>query len=563
MNANDRKVRLGTILTLAAFVAVHSFCIRAPLFLMDDAQEFAFVNGLDSVWSLFGCDAFNLFRPVKNILFAAFSLLRVRDDLFFCRMLALAIGIASYFAVLGLMRRLFRREAPAVLATAIWLLAPTQVSSVAWLSAVNIQVMCIFAALALSAHLDDRPARAALFAFLAMVSYESAVALLPLFFALDLFLRRVRLKSVRGWLPLAIYAAAGVAYLGLRGAIGGAAQVNGSFSGTTRIDLVAAAAHFTLQHFSVWSFPFGHLAVAGSYRLGEVPCWGLALDWLLLASLALVALLALNRRPLFGLGLAVGLVAFVPTSNLFGLGNGPWGDYYLGLSSMGFSLALTDACLGLWSARARCGRIAAALAAIGLGSRLAAVPEAARWAAVWGDGLLALAQTEVTFPKSYMATIMLAQKACDLGCWELALRSAAKAEAAAGPESDVPATADMIRGLVALNGERNAEKALALLERSGRSPRIAPARRRMCLFYQGCVYEDLLNDVRRAGQMYAAALEGKWTSDSVPAADRQARLLALSGDVRSAIRLWERALSLDPASRSVAHNLKQARAQLE
>jgi len=538
-----------------------SFCVRAPQFVMDDAQQFAYVNGLDSFWALFGCDSFNLFRPVKNLLFAAFALLRDGDDLLGCRLLAIAIGIASYFPVLGLMRRLFRRELPAVLAASVWLLAPTQVSSVAWLSAVNIQVMCLFVALSLSAHLDDRPFRAALLAFLAMASYESAVALLPLFFALDFYLRSDRLRGVRGWTPYVAYALAGAVYLGLRGLLGGAEQVNGSFTGTTRIDMMMAAAHFTLKHFSVWWWPFGRVAVAGSYRLGEVSQLELLADWAVLAALVLAALLLRRRRPLSGLGLAVALIAFVPTSNLFGLGNGPWGDYYLGLTSLGFSIVLADAVDGLWQNRARCGNWVFAVIALVLGMRLVAVPESARWASVWGSGLQALAETEDTFPKSYTATIMLAQQACDAHCWDLALAYAAKAEAAAGLDSDIAVAADVCRGLVALNGEKNAEKALAYFERCERSPHAVGSLRRSCRYYRGCVYDDLLNDPQQAEVLYASALPKRLNADAAQAAGRLAALRARRGNLASAYDLLEKAVRILPGDTVLRHNLEIIRAR--
>jgi tetratricopeptide (TPR) repeat protein len=106
----------------------------------------------------------------------------------------------------------------------------------------------------------------------------------------------------------------------------------------------------------------------------------------------------------------------------------------------------------------------------------------------------------------------------------------------------------------ALNTEKDAEKAMALLDRgllSGMSGH-SPAQIRFC---RGCVFEDLLGDENSARAEYEKALAGSWDIDLVPCADRLARIKAIRGERNDAIALWEKAARLDPENTGILWNL--------
>ena len=69
-----QKKALPILAIIVTYVAVQLFAITGPYFTMDDAQELSHVNSFDSWWRVLGADAFQLFRPVKNLIFSFFAL---------------------------------------------------------------------------------------------------------------------------------------------------------------------------------------------------------------------------------------------------------------------------------------------------------------------------------------------------------------------------------------------------------------------------------------------------------------------------------------------------------
>jgi hypothetical protein len=122
--------------------------------------------------------------------------------------------------------------------------------------------------------------------------------------------------------------------------------------------------------------------------------------------------------------------------------------------------------------------------------------------------------------------------------------------------------ADMyiIRLLYALRVKRNSDAAFHEIENCQRVSTVGK-RTALLHFYSGCVFEDLKNDNETAEREYELALSGKWTIDSIPCADRLARLKALRGELGGAIVLWEKAARLDPDNAAVRWNLSVARRQ--
>ena len=80
----------------------------------------------------------------------------------------------------------------------------------------------------------------------------------------------------------------------------------------------------------------------------------------------------------------------------------------------------------------------------------------------------------------------------------------------------------------------------------------------LCHYYRGCVFEDVRFDMETAEQEYKLALEGGWTPEVVPCADRLARIMAIRGERDAAITLWEKAIQVNPENETALWNLSIA-----
>ena len=553
---------LTAALVVALYVAIQSFAILGPFFPLDDLQELAVVNGMEHWWQIFGSDAFQLFRPVKNLIFAFFALVP-RSMTLICRVAAMTIGCASFFPMLALSRRVFGSEWRALVTASVWLLAPTLVSSVAWLSCVNIQVMCAFVALTIALHdkaFDDGVFRpfyvvvAAVCLFLACASYEQAVVTIVLVVLFDFYLRPERVRSKKAIQTYAVYVLVTLVYLLFRGMVGSTTSLNGSFDSVNRIDIALASAYFTCQHFFVWLWPFGNMSPTGSYAQGDVSSIVLVACWLVVVALGVMAAVFRRSNPLFAFGIAFALVGFLPVSNILGFGNGPYGDYYMGIPSMGLSVWLVVVCDWFFAKNGRFRMIGFALGVFLIASRVFAVPEAARWAWLWSDGARAFESGIEAFPSMFANRQFYARICYENGQLDTLKGCCDWLESHLSQGSEQLSFVYLARALVALNVEqdsnaamRNLDNALGVDKRGGAL--------RVIRFYRGCVYEDLLNDNKAAEVEYRAAIAGKWSIDTPAAADRLARLLALRGEADEAEALWVKALKYQPDNAVIRHNL--------
>lgn len=548
------------------YIVVLSFSVSDEWFSADDRQELVFVRGMHSFGRLFGPDVFGLFRPIKNLLFRLFvamSPLGVR----FCRLVGIFIGAISFFPVLALCRRILGNGWKAIAAASIWLLSPTLVSSAAWLSCVNIQIMAALSALAMVCHDSAwnneslRPrwvAAAALCLFFALLSYECSIAIVPLLFLFDLYLRPARIRLRSAWLCYASYAGVAIVFLILRHVFCALTVLeNFSLADTTRWQLVVSSPWFTWQHFASWFWPFGRFTVFADYRWGQVSPPTLFLCAAVFLGIFGFAIIAKKRFPILGFCILFSLVAFAPVSNCLGLKNGPYGDYYLTLASIGLALCCVDVISLLLHCNGRKRMAAGFVAFLFVAIRLFAIPEATRWARLWGSGKLAIAESVKNFPDSCSNKAQQAMMLCDSGQFDEALKLGRQVEIAVGADSPLMCNIHLIRALHALRVERNAEKALSEIELSSRTDSTGGAQS-MRHYYKGCILEDINGDEATAETEYGKALDGKWTVDLVPCADRFARLKAIRGERDEAISLWERAMTLDPENTSVLWNLSIA-----
>lgn len=547
------------------YIGVLSFSTTDLLFWADDARQLSYIRELPSPWNALGPDSFHLFRPVKNLLWLLFSAVEP-IDLIYAHYISIGIGAVSFFPAFAAFRRILGSNGKGLAAASVWLLSPTLVSSATWLSCVNIRVMAVFAAGTIALH-DSiwdtgtfKPLRiglASLCFLLALVSYECAVAVLPILLAFDFILRPGRIRTRSTGLAYSAYAAVLVLYFLLRTVSGATGQMSGIWSEATRWHLMVSSPYFTAQHFASWFWPFGRFTVLGGYAWGDVPIWMLVATAIVFLSMLVSAVALRKRFPILSFSVFFALLGFAPVSNCLGFGNGPYGDYYLTLASMGLSVGCVEAvCLllrvrGFW-------RGAALLAAVLFSfSRIAGVFEAARWSKLWSRSELAFEESIRNMPQVASNKFVFIQFLSDLGRDEEALELGRQIEEAVGPDSSTMETTYLIRALHAINVTHDSDAAFEALEkcRSVGIGRIAPEQIK---FYRGCAFEDLLGDEASAESEYESALAGPWDFSLVPCADRLARLKALRGERRMAIELWERALNIDPRNATVLLNLSIA-----
>ena len=334
-------------------------------------------------------------------------------------------------------------------------------------------------------------------------------------------------------------------------------MVNGSFTEIERWQLVVSSPWFTWQHFASWFWPFGRFTVFGSYQWGEVSWAVLVSCAALFVALLAFAIVARKKCPILCFSFLFALFSFAPVSNCLGLKNGPYGDYYLTLASIGIATGCAEVffLLSRVKGQFRTGAIVITFAFALV--RLCAVPEAAKWARLWSRGNLALSESIRNFPDSFSNKILAATVFYDAGRQEEALDLGRQVEMVVGSESSQMCDIHLMRAVHAIRVEKNSEKALDEIGRSVRTDGLGGSQKNRH-FYRGCVFEDLVGDETAAEAEYETALAGRWDIDLVPCADRLARLRAIRGDLNTAISLWEKATKLDPRNESVLRNLSTA-----
>ena len=546
------------------YVAMMSLSISSTLFLVDDMQEFRFVAEADSIVSLLGTDTFQLFRPVKNLLFVSFSFL-APFGIRWCHFVNILIGALSFFPVRALCKRILGSEKKALLAASIWLFSPTLVSSAAWLSCVNILVMVAFAAGAVVLHdsawdgnrfRKSRISFSGLCLFFSLLSYECAVAVVPLLVIFDFYLRPGRLGTKEARTMHAFYWTIVVLYFVLRHF--GSARVVSTGMGylsATRLQSIASSPWFVVQHFLLWFWPFGKLLVLGSYRWGEVSVFELATCWVLLLLVAGWCLTDIRKNSVRKFCLLIFLLGFAPTSNCLGFGNGPFGDYYMGFASIGLSALTADCILSPKGAVEwrRC--FGLFLAALLVATRVWGVAETTSWSVAWGKGSEVINASVRNHPEFFSNKIVLASMEFSRKHYEEALGLCREIEDAVGPDSRHMATVFALRGTYEMEVNHNANEALRLFDEM---LRVDPSEemKNAWHFNRGRVFEILKHDTEAAEREYGMAISGK--RPNLGAAHRLALLESRLGRLAAAVSLWQRIVRIKPDDEEALWHLSMA-----
>ena len=550
-------------LALAVLITLLFYQFRTAPPLLDDVDEMDYIQSRPGISELFRQDCYGLFRPVKNMLFLLVTRTGpVRPIIWH------GLSWLLFLTVTGLawavFRRLLRQAGWAMAAAALFALAPTQVSSLAWFSCANILAMTGLLLAALLAY-DEARQRAAAAAWpfwllaataygLALFSYESALCFPVLLILWDAVRGRptwCSSSSRRAYFGFALLA---VGYAALRYAVRGQFHLdNENIQPQPAWHLTLASAWFTVDHLSLWLWPFGRQNLLGTFvwqpsLMGArlLPAWGLA------GGVALTLFLLRHRRPLVAFGGVWFVVAFLPTSNFIPLRSGPFADYYLVLPSFGLALVLTDLLRWLWARQVETRRVrrATALGALALVCLLtvwrgAAAAEGLVWASAWNSPVDLLQRTLAARPESYAAEHNLARLYLINGQLEEARHAAEKAQ----QQAPWSGQAWMVLGDVHTRQGR-AQAALACYEKAAA---LRPGDG-YPLSGRGYVYETLLNDAPQAETCYRQALALRWTSSSLTAAINLSRLLAMSRRLDEALQVIAAALQHAPAAAELHHN---------
>lgn len=557
--------QLSLIVVPFLYLAVICNSITGHLFWADDPGEMEFVRDASSFSDLLGHDVFQLFRPVKNLLWYLFSRLEPHG-LEWCHGIAIAIGVFSFYAVLWFFRRLFSSPWKAFTAASIWLLSPTLVSSVAWLSCLNIQVMVTFAALAIVFHdktWDNesfRPIRivfSSVFLFLALVSYECAVAVAPILFAFDWILRPGRLRKRRAWLPHMFYWAIVFLYLLLRHFSGAKGMAVGRWIAATRGQLIVSSPWIAVQHLTSWFWPFGRFSVGGSYVWGEISPAALAACAVAGITALVLAFVLWERRPVLSFSIFFAGLSLAPVCNCLGFGNGPYGDYYLTLASVGLAAGCVE--IVWWLAETNGRWSVPACAAVGVFAlvRVAAVPEAARWAHLWTRYDLAYAEGARNYPDSLQNQLGSLRNLLEENHWDEALEIGRKIEEKVGSESVHMGGVYYVRLMHAISVAEDKDAAYDLLNRYASVPS-SDEKVGQIHYYRGCILKYLEKDEDSAVEEFQQALSGPWEKALVPCVLELASIKAGRGELDYSIRLLESAKRRTPEDISILWCLANA-----
>ncbi len=546
------------------YLAVMSLSISRWVFRVDDYQQFQYVGEMDSFWSLFRADVFGLMRPVKNLLFLGF--LHIAPfGLQWCHIVGIVIGAVSFFPVSSLCRRILGSETKGTMAAAIWLLAPTLVLSAAWLSTVNILIMTAFATGAISLHdsawdnsryCRSRIIGASLCLIVALFSYECAIATFPLIILFDLFLRPNRMRTREAIRSYVLYAGIVLIYLVLRKIDASVISTTGCFYGTTRIQRIVSSPYFVVYHFLWWLWPFGRFRIAGAYTWGMVPGITLVACWILLIIVFGWCFFHIRKQSLLKFCVVFFLFGFAPTSNCLGFGNGPYGDYYMALSSIGLVTGLVELISKLFAKTGKWRRFFLSMALVLAFTRVAAFAEMIDWANAWGDETQLVLKNAERNPQFHSPKLLLAAQLFDQKRFDEALGVCKEIESFVGSDSIHMASVYTFRAISEIAKGDNPQMAFHWVDECRRVSSRLKFSEGIWHFWRGKIYEERIGDIDSAEAEYEAALAAPFPC--MAAANQLALIKERKDEHQTALALWERTVRAWPFDETALWHLAMA-----
>lgn len=355
--SDSSKSTLANLAGLAAILLAVVFCVwpgmHSPLF-TDDVHQLDRSRAIVHWTGVFDPDVFGYYRPVKNALFMIAAPLK--DNLVAWHWLGLAAYLGATVGVFRIASICLGCGRLAWLATCIWALSPSCVSTVIWLSCANISIGIIFAACAFHFHerLAEKPSAwsfvgAMLFFGLSLLCYESLIAIPGVLFIRDLQQRRISVNR-QTVIRYGAYTLVALAFLIVRHEFSaraiGVDRLSAGFAPDTKaIHMSLSAPWFLWRHFLMWIFPFGTIELLGSYAwLRSASVASLVFGGFFLLSLLATAALTWKRFPQVAFGLLFFFVASIPSGNFVPCFNGPIYDAYVTIPSIGLAIAFASVC---------------------------------------------------------------------------------------------------------------------------------------------------------------------------------------------------------------------------
>ena len=351
------KNTLVNLAGLAVILLAVVLCIwpgmHSPLF-TDDVHQLDRSKAIANWTGIFDPDVFGYYRPVKNALFMIAAPLKT--NLVAWHWIGLAAYLGATVGVFRIASICLGCGRLAWLATCIWALSPSCVSTAVWLSCANISIGIIFAACAF--HFHERSAAkpaawsfaASLFFFaLSLLCYESLIAIPGVLFIRDLQQRRISVNR-QTVIRYGAYSLVALAFLIIRHEFSaraiGVDKLSAGFAPDTKaIHMSLSAPWFLWRHFLMWIFPFGTIELLGSYAwLRSASVASLVFGGFFLLSLLATAALTWKRYPLVAFGLLFFFVASIPSGNFVPCFNGPIYDAYVTIPSIGLAIAFATVC---------------------------------------------------------------------------------------------------------------------------------------------------------------------------------------------------------------------------
>lgn len=544
---------VGLALILGTLVCIAWPSLGAP-FLLDDVDQIQQTAMQRSIGEALQRDCYDLYRPVKTLSF--YLLYRTFPaSPWHWHMTGLVLFCASTMLFFFLSKRLFGKVWMALSATAIWALAPTQVSTYVWSSSINIQMMTLgvlsallFMDMLVSSH-RPAPVRFLLmigivFAyFMAFFSYESAIVL-PVLLLIWLYARRLKIITKGNVITFLTCGATGLALLSIRQLMKGNLQIdNVQIHGFSALQLAGASGHIIWHHLMLWCWPYEKQAILGTLVNNGAYIdflWG----WLMLAGATVMIWLARRACPLIMPGWLFFLVSFLPMSNLIPFFNGPYADYYLIVPSMGITFALVSVLGALVSGKQSIRQpwgLILLLILIPL-LRIGAVGSAFRWSKAWNDEMLLYTNTLKTFPEAYTAKANLAR------CLPIPADQAYAEQLALEAVETAPWYTHGRFALIAIYLKTGRMEA-AIKETEtvlSQSPtQLYP------WSVMGYLSEVHRNDRSAAIEAYGMAQNLSWQGESENATINHARLLSLMGKDDEALAVLQKAQERAPRARGI------------
>lgn len=355
------KPLLKSLAGLAFIMLIVVFCVwpalYAPLF-ADDVHQLARSQSFTKWTEAFDVDIFGFFRPSKNVIFMIAAPYEKNLPAWH------ALGFLAYLAATAAVYRIaaicIGPGRPAWLATLLWAINPSSVSTAVWLSCSNISLGIVFAAGVFHFHelWAERPTFRLLIAcavcfILSLLCYESLIAIPGVLFIRDLQQRRLAFDR-RTLIRYGTYTLVALTFMILRHQfsareIGGNNQHPGLAPDTQGYQMMLSAPWFLWRHFLMWVFPFGKIEVLGTYAwLRSASPTVLVFGWVFFISLLATAAATWRRLPFVAFGLLFFLVASIPSGNFLPCYNGPINDAYVTIPSIGLALLVAMACELVW-----------------------------------------------------------------------------------------------------------------------------------------------------------------------------------------------------------------------